>query len=315
ELDIVAQTNTAVAVRTAIAQKDSVSGQFSVNGTFLPKTQAQISPEVGGQLISLLVQEGSVVKAGQVIARISGDAININLGNAKANLDNAKASLDRYEAAFTTGGVTAMQLDQARLQVQNAQSQYDQARLSSGDTNVRSSVSGIVNRKLAEVGNVVGAGTGLVEVVDISSLKLKVEVDQSLVSRLKISSTVQVKPSVSADIVEGKITFIAPASNGALKFPVEITIDNSEEKFKAGMYATAIFNNDGKTEVLTIPREAFVGSISDNRVFVVSKNTARLTPVQSGINYGDRVQVLSGLNQGDVVVTSGQINLIDNASV
>src|SRR5690606_10351517 len=105
ELDIVAQTNNAVDVRTAIAQKDSVSGQFSVNGTFLPKTQAQISPEVGGQLISLLVQEGSVVKAGQVIARISGDAININLGNAKANLDNAKASLDRYEAAFTTGGV------------------------------------------------------------------------------------------------------------------------------------------------------------------------------------------------------------------
>lgn len=315
ELDIVAQTNSAVAVRTAVAQRDSVSGQFSVNGTFLPKTMAQISPEVGGQLIALHVQEGSIVKAGQVIAKISGDAININLSNARANLDNAKASLERYEAAFKTGGVTAMQLDQARLQVQNAQSQYDQVRLSSGDTNVRSSVTGIVNRKLVEVGNVVGAGTGLVEVVDISSLKLKVEVDQSLVSRLKVGSTVQVKPSVSEDIVEGKITFIAPASNGALKFSVEITIDNSAEKFKAGMYATAIFDNEGKAEVLTVPREAFVGSISDNRVFVVTNNTAKLTQVQSGLNYGDKVQVVSGLNAGDIVVTSGQINLIDNAAV
>src|SRR5690606_33595238 len=96
---------------------------------------------------------------------------------------------------------------------------------------------------------------------------------------------------------------------------VEITIDNSEEKFKAGMYATAIFNNEGMNEVLTIPREAFVGSVSDNRVFVLKDNTAILTTVQSGLNYGDKVQVIEGLVEGDMVVTSGQINLVDNATV
>lgn len=315
ELNIVAQANTEVAVRTAAAQTESISGTFSVNGNFLPKTQAQISPEIGGQLVSLFVEEGSTVKIGQTIAKIAGEKINVNVNNAQANLDNAISSLNRYEAAFKSGGVTAMQLDQARLQVQNAKAQLQSAQLSSGDTNVKSKVSGIVNRKLVEVGTVVGAGTGLVEVVDITSLKLKVEVDEALVSQLGIGSNVEVVPSATGDTLQGRITFIAPASNGALKFPVEITIDNSEGKLRAGMYGKAVFNGTGMNNVLTIPREAFVGSVSDNTVFVVKNGVAVLTKIQTGVNYGDKVQVIGGLAEGDVVVTSGQINLTDNSNV
>jgi RND family efflux transporter MFP subunit len=315
ELDIVAEANTEIAVKTAEAKKESISGVFKVNGTFLPKTQAQVSPELGGQLVRLFVEEGSEVKAGQTIAKISGDKINVNVNNAQANLDNAVSSLNRYEEAFKSGGVTAMQLDQARLQVQNAQAQLKSAQLSSGDTNVKSKIDGVVNKKLVEVGTVVGAGTGIVEIVDISSLKLKVEVDQALVSQLSVGSTVQVIPSVTGESLEGEITFIAPASNGALKFSVEITLDNSDRKIKAGMDGIAVFNSAGMNDVLTVPREAFVGSVSDNKVFVVRDNKAVLTQIQSGVNYGDKVQVTAGLTEGDVVVTSGQINLIDNAGV
>src|SRR5690606_13531893 len=134
----------------------------------------------------------------------------------------------RYEAAYKTGGVTAVQLDQARLQVQNARAQYESAQISSGDTSVRSKSNGIVNKKMVEAGMVVGAGTPIIEVVNISSLKLRVEVDEAVVSRLRSDDTVNVVPSVTKDTIKGKITFIAPASNGALKFPVEITVDNAE---------------------------------------------------------------------------------------
>ena len=315
ELSIVAERNTEVSVRTATAQKESISGRFTVNGTFQPQTRAKISAEMGGQVVAIYVEEGSEVKAGQVIAKLSGDKINVNLNNAKANLDNAVSTLERYEAAFQTGGVTAVQLDQARLQVQNARAQVESAQLSSGDTNVRSKVSGIVNQKMVELGMVVGAGTPLIEVVNISSLKLKVEVDEALVSRLQVGDTVNVVPSVTKDTISGRITFIAPASNGALKFPVEITIDNSERTRKAGMYATAVFNQGGMDNVLVIPREAFVGSVSDNLVFVVENGSARLTRIQTGVNYGNKVQVTAGLNEGDVVVISGQINLTDNTAV
>lgn len=315
ELNIVAQKNTEVAVRTAPAQRESISGSFTVNGTFQPETRANISAEMGGQVVAIYVEEGSEVKAGQVIAKLSGDKINVNLNAAKANLDNAISTLDRYESAFKTGGVTAVQLDQARLQVENARAQFESANLSSGDTNVRSKVSGIVNKKMVELGMVVGPGTPMIEVVNISSLKLRVEVDEAVVSRIQVGDTVNVVPSVTKDTISGKITFIAPASNGALKFPVEITVDNAEGQRKAGMYATAVFNQAGNDNVLTIPREAFVGSVSDNLVFVVENGTAKLKQIQTGVNYGSKVEVTAGLNEGDVVVTTGQINLTDNTAV
>ncbi|MGI0106522.1 efflux RND transporter periplasmic adaptor subunit [Salinimicrobium sp. WS361] len=315
ELEIVAQKNTEVSVRTAIVTSENISGQFTVNGTFEPETRANISAEMGGQIVEIYVEEGSEVKKGQVVARLSGDKINVNVNNAKANLDNAESTLGRYEAAFQTGGVTAVQLDQARLQVQNAKAQYKSAQLSSGDTNVRSKISGIVNKKMVEEGMVVGAGTPIVEVVNISSLELRVEVDEALVSRIQKGDTVNVVPSVTKDTIKGKISFVAPASNGALKFPVEITVDNESKQRKAGMYATAVFNELGSDNVLTIPREAFVGSVSDNKVFVVEDGIAKLKKIQTGINYGDKVQVTAGLNEGDVVITSGQINLTDDTAV
>ena len=153
------------------------------------------------------------------------------------------------------------------------------------------------------------------EIVDISAVKLKVDVDQALVSQLSVGNTVKVKPDVIVDMVDGRITFIAPSASGALKFPVEITVPNNFNKLKAGMYGTAVFNRAGTNNVLTIPRQAFVGSVSDNQVFVVRDNIAYLTKIQSGINYGDKVEVVSGLKEGDVVVTSGQINLSDKNKV
>ncbi len=315
EVAIVAQKNTDVAVRTVPVKKEEISGEFKVNGTFLPNKESQIASEISGQIVALYVKEGSYVRAGQSIGRLAGEKLNVNVVDAQANLSQAQSALNRYESAYKTGGITALQLDQARLQVKNARAQVQSAQLRSGDTNIISKISGIVNKKLVEVGAVVSPGTPMVEIVDISSVKLKVDVDQALVSQLAVGNLVQVKPDVIDGSVEGRITFIAPAASGALKFPVEITVQNSFNKLRAGMYGSATFNRAGASNVLTIPRDAFVGSVSDNTVFVVKNNVANLTKIQSGINYGDRVEVASGLNEGDLVVTSGQINLTDKTKV
>ena len=315
KVSIVAEKNADIAVRTYEVKAEDINGEFSVNGTFLPNKIAQISAEMGGQLIALNVREGSYVRAGQSIGRLAGEKLNVNVAGAKANLDNAQMALNRYEMAYKTGGVTALQLDQARLQVKNARTQLQGAQLQSGDTNVIAKVSGIVNQKFVEVGTVLNPGTPIVEIVDISSVKLKVDVDQSLVSQLGMGNTVKIKPDVVDGTIDGRITFIAPSASGALKFPVEITVKNSMNKLKAGMYATAFFDREGSSNVLTIPREAFVGSVSDNLVFLVRDNVAYLTKIQSGVNYGDKVEVVTGLKPGDEVVTSGQINLTDKTKV
>lgn len=328
---IVKTENSRVAVQVATVKEESLSGKFSVNGTFVAEKVATVSPEMGGQVVAIYVSEGSYVRAGQTIAKLKGDKLNVGLDASRAQLDNAQAALvnaksqlARFEAAYKTGGVTDQQVDQMRLQVKQLESQVKSAQaglknaqLTSGDTNVVAKVSGIVNRKLVENGAVVGAGTPIVEIVNISNLKLKVNVDESLVTKLHVGDVVSVQPSVLNDPIQGKITFIAPMSDGALKFPVEITVNNQNQKLKAGMYAVANFdqNGEGDAPALVIPRNAFVGSVSQNQIFQVVDSTAVLKKIQSGRNLGDVIEVISGLNKGDVVVISGQINLENGTKV
>ena len=310
----VAEKNSSVAVRTAKVTSEIIDDTFSVNGNFLPETATIVASETAGQVVALYVKEGSIVSPGQVIAKLKGDKQDVGINNAQIALDQAIAALNRYEAAYKTGGVTALQLDQARFQVKQARTQLQSAQLNSKDTVVISKVRGIVNKKSVEVGVVVGAGTEIVQVVDISSLRLKVDVDEALVTKLSLGQIVKVKPAVIDGEIDGRITFIAPASNGALKFPVEITITNNNT-LKAGMYGTAVFSNSNNQEVLTVSRTAFVGSVSDNQIFVNRNGVAELVKVNSGVNYGDKVVITSGLNAGDEVITSGQINLTNGAKI
>lgn len=310
EVEIVAQKNSFVWVYVDKVQYKNVEDKFTENGTFVAEQDLNVSAEIGGMVEKTYVREGDFVKAGQTLAKIKADRTTIALDNAKSMLENAKNEVKRFENAYATGGVTAQQLEQIRLQLKNAQAAYNNAQIVSSDTNVKSKISGYVSSKFVEEGMIVGAGTPLFNVVNISQLKLRVNVDENRVSSLRIGQDVEISPSVG-EKVKGRVTFVSPKSSGSLKFPVEVTIDNSKGALKAGMYATAVFesskNKDKKT--LVVPRSAFVGSVSQNQIFRVKQDQVELVKVKSGRNFGENVEILEGLSQGDVVVVSGQINL------
>lgn len=318
ETAVVAQQNSTVAVRTAQAKLGQPDLAYTANGNFEAAQQLNFPAENSGRVVNVLVDEGDHVRKGQVLATIKGDQLNIQLQSSKASYDNAKADLQRYESAFATGGVTKQQVDNAKVALANAKAQYDQTRVNLGDTSVKSSINGIVNARNIEPGSVVSPGTVLFELVDVSSLKLKVNVPESQVATLKLGTTVKVTASVYPDKeFSGKITFIAPKGDTSLNFPVEITIANNPNgELKAGMYGSVTFGTAAKQpEVLTVPRVAFVGGVGNNQIFVVKDGAVTLTKVVAGRIFGETVEVLKGLNAGDVVVTSGQINLADGSKV
>ncbi len=263
-----------------------------------------------------MVKEGSRVGAGQVLATIKRDAIEVDVTQAQNNLQNAIIDNQRYENAYKTGGVTKQQLDNSRLQLKNAQAALKAQGVKVNDTSIRAGISGTVNKKMVEPGTVVSPGTAMFEIVNINSLKLSVLVDESQIGKIQLGQEVPIKVNVlPEDSFVGRITFIAPKSDASLNFPVEIEVQN-KGNLKAGMYATAKFstNNGAETQnMLTVPAEAFVNGVSSGQLFVVQNGVAKLIKVTIGKVYGDKVQVLSGLNGGEQVVTSGQINL-DNGS-
>ncbi|MNQ33384.1 Multidrug resistance protein MexA precursor [compost metagenome] len=317
--DIVAEKNASVSVKTAPVKTEEVSLDFLANGNFEPIQELTFSAEKSGKVISVLVKEGDYVNVGQTLVIVRSDVINVNAQTAKATYDNAKSDYDRYQNAYNSGGVTKQQLDQAKLALTNATNNLKQANINVGDTKVKAPIKGFINKKYIEPGSILAGmpATAMFDIVNVSKLKLKVTVNESQVASLKLGNTINVTSSVFPDkTFAGKITFIAAKADESLNFPVELEIqNNADNSLKAGMYGTANFGSKQKQQLKIVPRNAFVGSVSSNQVFVVENGIAKLKKVTSGRIIGEQVEIVDGLSDGDTVIITGQINLQDGNAV
>jgi RND family efflux transporter MFP subunit len=316
---LVSQGSGAISVRIAQVKKETVDLDFTANGNFAPKQELNFLSENAGRVNAIFVDEGDRVKKGQVLARIDAEIINTDRETAQATLDNAIRDEARYASSFSTGGVTQQQLDQAKLATRNARLRLQSSARRVSDANIKSPINGIVNKRYIEVGAFVNAqGTQMFELVDVSTLKLKVNVNEGQVASLKVGDRVQIKSNVfPADNYTGKITFIAAKADGTLNFPIEIEVENNHANtIKAGMYGTAIFKFPAQQPTITVPRGAFVGSVSSNQIFVLENgNTARIRKVIAGRTINDQVEIIEGLKEGETAIISGQINLVDGSPV
>src|SRR5690554_3024545 len=152
ETTIVAQQSAHIAVRADTVKNEVINSTYRANGNFAPYQDLKLSSERGGQVVRVLAQEGAKVSVGQTLAVIKADMQSVELQNAEAAYLTAKKDAERFESAFTTGGVTQQQLDQVKLQLQSAQARLNQAKISMGDTNIKSTINGIVNKKHIETG-------------------------------------------------------------------------------------------------------------------------------------------------------------------
>lgn len=316
----IAEGGGAVAVRVAAVGRKAIDLDFSANGNFIPNKELDFLSENAGRVTAIYVDEGSMVRKGQVLARIDAEIINTDKAAAQAAYQNAVRDEARYKSSFETGGVTQQQLDQAKLSTQNARLRLQASQRRLSDANIKSPINGVVNKRYIEVGAFVTAqGTKLFELVDVSKLKLKVNVGESQVANLKIGDRIDIKSSVFPDEqFSGKVSFIAAKADESLNFPIEIEVSNNvKNSLKAGMYGTALFKFPKQAPGILIPRTSFVGSVSSNQVFVLDKatKTSVLRRVVAGRILGESVEILDGLKEGETVITSGQINLSEGTAV
>jgi RND family efflux transporter MFP subunit len=315
---LVGKRNATVAVRIDTVKTMMPDLSYEADGIFIPMQELSFPAENTGRVMKVMVDEGSEVRIGQTLAIIKGDQLSVELQNSQAAYQNAATNFNRYTSAFSTGGVTRQQLDQSKLDLANAKAKLDQSRINFGDATIKSTINGIVNKRNIEPGSVVSPGFELFEIVNVSTLKLRVNVTESQISGLKLNTVVSVKASTFPDKdFRGKITFIAPKADSSLNFAVEIEIINNREKdLKAGMYGSAIVAlSNGQKQIKAIPRSAFISGVASNEIYVVDNSTASLRKIVSGRIIGDNVEVLEGLDEGDLVITSGQINVTSGSKV
>lgn len=317
-VELAKKVNDAVPVQVLEVKEENLSGSFTATGNFKPYQELTLVSEGSGKVVSIFVKEGDFVNEGRVLARLEFEVKEAELKAAEAAFKKLSVDKQRYENMIKTGGVSQAQLDEVNISFINAETRFVTAKKNLADTYIRAPFSGFINKKYIEIGSYLSQQSNKTfDIVDISKLKLVINVTEDQVLSVGKANEIKVTADVYPDVSYGaKVNFIGATADASLNYPVELSITNIKDKpLRAGMYGRAAFSISNEKPAIVVQREALVGSVNDAKVYVVKDNVVTLTPIVIGRQFSNKVEVLQGLSAGEKVVVSGQINLSDGSKV
>ncbi len=308
---------TDVPVSVATVKRQKLASSLSLVGNINASADVNVIAETQGTVKAVLVKVGSPVRAGTVLVQVDDEIPRSTQAAAEINHQKAQRDYERAEELYTQNSISASQLDATRLAMKAAENQLDIARRQLENTRIKSPIAGTVNARYVDLGTMVQQGKAVANIVDINTLKVRVNVSEREAFQLKPGDKVDIATDVYPGVVfSGTIDNIASKSDEAHTYPIEILVENSSRHpLKAGLFARIAFKSIAPVETLSIPRMALIGSIKDAQVYVVRGGTAVLRSLVIGRQSTDLYEVASGLAEGDTVVVSGQNNLVDQARI
>lgn len=303
--------NKDVAVKVDTISYQKIADQLTITGTLFPQHEVFVIPEGQGRVTQVFFKIGESKKSGELLAKIDDELLQAQLVTAQANYDKCQKDYERFEALYKEGASTEVIVENARLGFKNAEAQLTVAKRQLKNTNITAPFAGVITMKNIEIGSMASNNTPIAQIVDVSTLKVRLNVGENDVFQLKKGEKVEVLTDVFPGTPYfGIISFISEKGDEGHTYPIEIELINQKEKpLKAGMFVKVKFASITKNEVLTIPRSALLGSYKDPKVFVIENKTAQEKSIIVGNTYEDKIEVVSGLNKNEFVVVNGNHNL------
>ncbi|MPM99543.1 putative efflux system component YknX [bioreactor metagenome] len=223
--------------------------------------------------------------------------------------------MDRFISSKEVGGISDQQLESLQTQLIAAKSRYEVSRRRLSDATVRAPMDGIINMRYVEIGSLIAPNAPLFDIVDNSDLKVICNLPESKINHIKKGQTVILTHnSLKREKFTGRINFIGVKTDRGLNYPVEIILDNNN-LLRVGMYMKVNFISNTNHRGILVPRNAIVGGQRSSMVYLVKNGKAVAQEITLGEMIGDRVEVLSSLNEGNIIITSGLMNLSDGTPV
>ena len=298
-------------VTTSVVHIEAVDQQSVFTGNVEGYAVNNITPQQPRRITRLLVDVGDRVAAGQKVAELDNAA----LAQAKAQYENTKANYERSNELYQFGGESKANWEAMKTSYEVAKSTYENLL---ENTTLVSPIYGVITARNYDIGDMCG-GQPIFVVQKINPVKIKISVSESLYTHIKKGMEVEVEfDALPEQKFTAKVSRITPSIDPSTRtFPVELVLANAKEIVKPGMYARVTMNY-GTRQSIVVPDMAVVKQLgSGNRYVYILKQdgTVAYSKVELGRRMGDKYEILSGIADGDEVVTSGQIALKDGIAV
>ena len=309
--------NIRIPVTTATIKEEIKETGLVKTGMLAPFKEAKALSVSSGNVQRLLFNLGDNVHQGQALATIDTRLLELDLQKSESNVSKLSRDLKTYTELLEGNAATQEKVNEIRQNYDDALNQVQQLRRQIADATIKAPTSGIIGAKAVEEGMFVTAGAEIASIVNLSQLKVQVYLTEAEVYQITLGQKIKLTTDVYPDkSFFGIVTFISPQANQAYNYQVEITAGNDKDTpLRSGTFVYADFSRKTTQKVLLIPREALNESTRDASVYLVQDGKAVLRNIKVGVEYGSNIQVTSGLQSGDQVITSGQINLRDGALI
>ena len=294
---------TKIPVTVEAVHKDSLEKAIPLGGLLRAQEEVFIAAKNPVfKITDVLVEVGDYVTVGTPL--VSFDSRELDL-----QLEQAQLAQQRNLELYQIGAVSKYQLEQTENAVKNLELQKESCLVSS-------TIKGVVATVSAVEGQLAG-GASLVSIVDIDNLELVIQVGETYINKLKKGTQMEVHvPALEDENFSGVITMIPPQINAQTKaYPVTLTLSNEKGMLKDGMYGEVRLVIERNENILVIPRYAVVDLEEKQVVYVVENDLAQMREVELGLTLGDEIEVMKGLNEGEMLVVEGQYALKDGSPV
>jgi membrane fusion protein, multidrug efflux system len=307
-----------VPIEVATVRRGSVAREATVAGVLAPVRSVGVNAQMGGALLSVRVEEGDVVREGQVIAEIDSRELRAQVRSAEASLALAKSTAERSATLYKDRVVTAAEHERDQANYEAAKATLDALRTRLGFSAVRAPTAGVITEKRAEAGDVVGSQSRLFTIADVSTLVVRVQISELDVAGLRVGQPASVTvDAVGGATFSGTLRRIFPAADSISRMvPVEVALAGTAvRQLRPGYLSRVTFKLGERPGVLLAPTTAVVGARDARAVFLKKGDKVERRLVRVGQASGDVVEILEGLAEGDSVVTAGTEQLRDGSQV
>ena len=262
-------------------------------------------------------EPGISVKKSQVLASLENEVFAVQLELAKFNLEKAEKNADRYKELSQGDAATMQQYESAKQDFEIAQSTYTSAKVDYENTFIKAPFDGIITKRYIDKGAYVSSGSPVFDLIKINQLKFIAKLTVSEADQVKKGQLVRLSADAYSGInYNGRISAVIVKADLSKRYDVEIEVDNQAGKLiKPGMFGTVALNRHSGEKALVIPRKAIAGSIKNSEVFLGKGDSVNLQKIRITPLNDKQVIVTEGLNVGDVIITSGQISLVNGSKI
>ena len=261
----------------------------------------------------------------------------------KEKIENAQLNLERTRALYEEGAVSKAQLEQAELsasdknldvllsqvtqaeigyqqsqnQLKQAQISYEQAVNGLSNTVVEAPMKGVVSSLNVKQGQIVGSGQVAATIVDMDTVYVQISVVENVVNKIKEGQEAEISvPAVFDGYIKSTIGYISPTADPMNKlYTVRLYLDNKEYGIRPGMTGSVKLSLDSVDEAIVIKSDAVLDKDGKKIVYIVENDMAVEKEVETGLDAGELIEIISGINQGDSVIIEGQHYVSDGARV